>query len=311
MALTEAALERRKKYLTASDVPAVLGLSPFRSPLAVWLDKTGQGEKFEGNAATEFGDDFEDALIYRAARRANLTNVRRNQWRVHEGGLLAATLDAVGTFSDKVALYDAAIEAKTSGIINPGSDLDGWGEDGTSEVPDRINVQCQVQLLCADLNVNYVSALLGRGKGHRLYTLRRDNEALKFIVEHCTKWWDFHIVKGNQPAATQVADNEVMKNIRRVPGKTVPIDFALVQAWLDAKEAAKKADAEKELAEAKLKGALGDAEAGEAAGGLFVYAEENAGERFDTKGFKTAHPDLHKQFTSKGTRRVPRWKATA
>ena len=35
----------RSKYIGGSDIGAILGLSPFKSPLAVWMEKTGKEVK--------------------------------------------------------------------------------------------------------------------------------------------------------------------------------------------------------------------------------------------------------------------------
>jgi predicted phage-related endonuclease len=39
----------RTKYIGGSDIGAILGLSRFRSPLEVWMEKTGKETKKLGN----------------------------------------------------------------------------------------------------------------------------------------------------------------------------------------------------------------------------------------------------------------------
>jgi len=304
--LTVEDLKKRKKYLTASDVGAVMGLNPFRTPLMVWADKTGQTEAYEGNEATAFGDDFEDALIKRAARLAGLTDIRPNQWRVSDGGLLAATCDALALDSKHGREVD--IEAKTSGIINPGADLDAWGESGTDAVPDHVAVQCQTQMLCAKVRVAFVSALLGRGMGHRLYVLQRDDESIKWIEDFCQTWWRNHMEMGIPPQATQSRDNEVIRRFKRDDAKAVPIDGALIAEYESRWAVADAAKEAAETAEAALKLAMGDAGIGTFPAGVVKYLEEGAGDRLDTKALKAAHPDIYAQFATKATRRVLRVK---
>lgn len=307
MPLTAADLEKRKSFLTASDVPAVIGISPFRTPLQVWADKTGQSEPWAGNDATSLGDDLEGAMIDRAARVHGLTDVNRNQWRVSSNGLLAATCDAL-------ALHAAAglvgIEAKTSGIVNPGADLDAWGEDGTQAVPDYYAVQCQVQMFSAGTNLTFLSALLGRGMGGRIYPLTRDNESLKWIEDFCNQWWDRHMLKGIPPEATRPVDNSVIRYLRRVDTKSVVIDGALVTRALSAREAAAIAEEAKDMAEAALKLALGDAGIGSYGSGIVKYLEEGAADKVDLKGLKEAHPDIYARFATPNTRRVLRFPKT-
>lgn len=51
-----------KQWIGGSELAAILGLDQYRSPLDVWLQKTGRVEPFEGNEATFRGQVFEDAV---------------------------------------------------------------------------------------------------------------------------------------------------------------------------------------------------------------------------------------------------------
>ena len=66
MKFTEAELEHRRRFVGSSDVGAILGLDKYRSKHDVWLEKLGLAKPFEGNAATEAGDDFEPVIVQRA-----------------------------------------------------------------------------------------------------------------------------------------------------------------------------------------------------------------------------------------------------
>lgn len=55
-------LEARKSGIGGSDVAAVLGMSPWRSPMDVWLEKTGRSEPVEENDAMYWGKKLE-ALV--------------------------------------------------------------------------------------------------------------------------------------------------------------------------------------------------------------------------------------------------------
>jgi putative phage-type endonuclease len=307
--LTQAALDRRTKYLTASDVPAIMGIKAFNTPLAIWAQKTGQAKPEEGQGedkATTFGDDFEDALIYRAARVANLTETRRNQWRVHGGGILAATLDALAKPVHQ-PVQDVGIEAKTSGIVTFNADLSGWGPDGSAEIPDRVNVQVQTQMLCGGHQKTYVSALLGGGLGYRLYPILRDDEVCGLIEETCTAWWKRHVINGEPPKDIFPEDVEVVRCLRRHEGKTTVVEDALVTLWQDRKATLKAAQESADQAQANLIMALGDCTIGRTqALGYVKYKEEGAGSRLDAQGLKADHPDIFEKFSVASTRRVLR-----
>ena len=46
----EAWLSERRKHITGTDVAAILGLSRFKTPLRVWLEKKGEIEPDENEA---------------------------------------------------------------------------------------------------------------------------------------------------------------------------------------------------------------------------------------------------------------------
>ena len=50
----------RRRYIGGSDAGAVMGMNPYSSPFAVWAEKTGAVEPFEGNLKTKIGTAFEE-----------------------------------------------------------------------------------------------------------------------------------------------------------------------------------------------------------------------------------------------------------
>ena len=55
-------LEERRKGIGGSDAAAIAGLSPWKSPVAVWLEKTGQVEPEEPGEAAYWGTVLEDVV---------------------------------------------------------------------------------------------------------------------------------------------------------------------------------------------------------------------------------------------------------
>ncbi|GIV50913.1 MAG: hypothetical protein KatS3mg038_1434 [Candidatus Kapaibacterium sp.] len=53
----------RRSFLGASDAPAILGLSPWRTAYEVWAEKTGRIDSWSGNAATSAGQLLEPAVL--------------------------------------------------------------------------------------------------------------------------------------------------------------------------------------------------------------------------------------------------------
>lgn len=244
----------RQQRLHATDVAAILGLSPHRVGYEVWLEKSGRIEPWGGNAATEIGSRLEAPILDVA--ESELGPLRRNVLRVADGldFPLAATLDA--------ELHpQVPVEAKTSGIVGPV--YGEWGEDGTDVVPPAYLVQLTVQMLCSGSDLAHLYALLG-GRGIVRYRVVRDEEVVRTISEFCGRWWQRHVVEAIEPERTEPVPLEVVKRIRRQPHKTIALDDSATQTIAEYELAkAKKNTWEKCLADAQanLLLLLGDAEA--------------------------------------------------
>ena len=117
MGLSQAHEARRKRYLGASDVPAVIGVSPHKSAADVYYSKTCEFSKGGGKIphAIRVGNLAESAVLDYAEEE--IGKIKRNQFRVHPCvKWAAATLDAV------VIGKPEGVEAKTT------SRTDEWGD---------------------------------------------------------------------------------------------------------------------------------------------------------------------------------------
>lgn len=69
-------LALRSGYIGGSDAAAVIGLNPYKSPFALWAEKTGQTLPFRGNIATRVGNELEQlvATLYAEETRNKVRN---------------------------------------------------------------------------------------------------------------------------------------------------------------------------------------------------------------------------------------------
>jgi putative phage-type endonuclease len=176
----------RKGGLGASDLPAVLGLDPYRTEHELWQVKTGQVEAFNGNAKTRWGHRLE-ALgldVWRDAHpdhvyapQANIEAYRDEQWP-H----LWATPDGYVPIGDDSR--DVGIEVKvTSAWVEP---------------PDRVKVQALVQMGLAHLErVDIVR--LSFDDDPAIFPIERDEQAITDILEAGEAWYVRHVIEGIEP----------------------------------------------------------------------------------------------------------------
>lgn len=307
MSLTPWQQEQRRKYLTASKVPAVMGCDPFRTAADVLAYYTLAVEESQAGEAAEIGLANEPMLIEWCARQCNITEVVRNQWRVAENGVMAATLDAVGKNGVPVA-----IEAKTAGIVNPASVGDEWGEAGTDEIPARHLLQVVGQFIAApSVRRVYVPALIA-GRGRVLYQVDRDTpdvaELIVVVEARCAAWWKTHVVERTPlPADEAPPSLDTLRRVRREPSSVIDLTndagaSEAVAAWRDAQERRKLVEAQEEAAKARAVALLGSAEAarvrldGETK--LLRCVEQSFGRRVDGARLKAEMPNVFEQFSS-------------
>ncbi len=261
--LTVDEIERRRQFITATDVAKLLRKCPpqWGGPADVYWDKVG-GRPFTGNAATEAGTLLEPSVIQWAHQR--LGGVVSGDWRVHENGINACSLDAM-------TLNGEPVEAKTSGIVGPGTPHQ-WGEEGTDQIPEYYLCQVHAQLLITGARRAYVPALIG-GRGFVMFVVRSQPEINEKIRQVCEQFWNEHVLPRIAPDGVSPT-LETLKYLRRKPGKTAKIDPALIEEYTAAKAEEKAVDVRVKAAQAALLNALGDAEAGESPAGSFTYFEQ-------------------------------------
>lgn len=265
MPITKEQRELRRNYIGSSDAAAVLGLDPYRSPIDLYYEKTGQIEKREETSdATEVGNVCERAVLFWFAEKKKI-DIELNFSHVHENKIMAANLDAV-----VVGDPTQAIEAKTTGVLSYHIN-EQWGEVGTDEVPDRVALQCQHQMaVVPTLQIVWVPVLMG-GVGLRYYYVERDDEMIKDLTDAELNFWNNHVKPQNPPSGLPSLD--VLKSLKRQPAKTISLDESIATIWLEAKAQLKVANERKESAERMLLTALGDAEGGSCSLGEFTYLE--------------------------------------
>jgi putative phage-type endonuclease len=296
--------EARRRYIGSSDVPAILGMSPWATAADVWLAKTNDLPD-KPNASMRMGTLLERPLLDYAAEDLGVP-LARDLMLVETGEkpLFAANLDAavLAPAGDPVEL----VEAKTSGIIGGNVD-EAWGEDGTDEVPDHVLLQVQEQMHVARVEVTHVYALLAR-VGVRHYIVPRDEAIIDAIRQRGREFWDRYVVT-RTPPPDSVPSLDLVRRVRREPNKITAMDLHVVERWLAAKAAAKTADDEREQAEALLHVFMGDAEAGDCALGRVSFKPQTA-KRLDLDALRRELPDVAQRFTRESTHSVLRWKPT-
>lgn len=215
------------KNLSASKVPAVLGLSPWTSPRTLWHQMRGEVEpekidpsldRFGHMAELMLGPWWEETGEGRILGAHDVTYADVHDW--------IATLDWEGTDQDGPCI----IECKTT------RNLDDWAdEDGNPAVPAHYEAQVRFQMGVSGIHRAYVVVL---GPFHQVeeYVLEHDEEMWEAIAARCIDWMDS--LDGEAPdlddtVSTWRTMRKLHPDIER--GEEIEIDAKLATSILDAK----------------------------------------------------------------------------
>lgn len=248
--LTDKQRELRRNYLGASDLPAIFGMSPWRTAEDVRLIKSKQADEPPGNLSTEAGIYLEPAV--RQWAQDKLGPLTEPDTYIHPNGFMCANLDA--ETADR-----KPVEIKTSGIVGP---IQGnWGSEGTADIPDMyyVQVMCQIACMGNKPDMGYLVALLG-GRGFVKYEIQRDDALINAIEAKAEQFWKVHVI-GGEPAPKSLATMDVLKRVRREAGLVMPLAADIWDQFDEARRARLIAESAEEDAKRRVLGLIGAGEA--------------------------------------------------
>lgn len=191
-------LRERKSYIGGSDIGCILGLSPYKSALDVFLEKTTDAIDESLSEAAYWGIACEDLVAQEYAKRTGLKVEKpAGLFRHPEHKFLAANIDRWVVGGDQTFV----LECKTAGF-HKGRE---WGEEGTNQIPQLY--LCQVAYYAAICDVPKVDiAVLIGGQSFRMYTYLRDREFEVKLIRAACAFWNNYVLKGVAPSAINSAD---------------------------------------------------------------------------------------------------------
>jgi putative phage-type endonuclease len=191
----ESWLAERRRGVGGSDAAPVLGLSPWSSPLQIYLNKTGELVGQQETEPMKWGHLLEPVILSEYANRTGRI-VRRPD--TPNGIVWHPELSWMMTTLDGFTDCRRVVEAKTA------RSGDGWGEDGSDEIPDYYIPQVQHEMAVTGLPVADVAVLIG-GSDFRIYTVEADPEFQELMIEREASFWKL-VEARIPPAPVSAAD---------------------------------------------------------------------------------------------------------
>lgn len=281
-------LQERTKGIGGSDAGIILGLSKYRTPFELWLEKTGQVDPVEiDNEAIYWGSEMENVVAKEFEKRTGKKVRRSNFMYSHpEYHFIRANVDRL------VVGESAVLECKTASAWLANE----WKDD---EIPATYLIQVQHYLGVTGKEKGYIAVLIG---GNRFVwkEIKRDDELITMIFNAEKDFWERHVIGGEPPeldgsSAAEKYIKEKYDQAEKDKEIVLPSDYkALLIQYEKIKSDEKLIKTAKTEIENKIKDELKDAEKGLVDSFLVTWKNQSR-TSVDSKALKEKFPDIYKQ----------------
>lgn len=247
--------ELSRTAVTASEIATVLGISPWGSPFNLFHLKRGTITSDYDDDVLSLGRHLEPWIADRWA--ADHPGIEMSL-----GGLFAsverpwqmATPDRLLDVPLANGMYgDGVLEIKTSGTY------EGWGEDGTDQIPPYYRAQVLWQIDTLGLEVGHVTCLFLSSRQRRDYVIDYDETDVKLMRDAATEFLAL-VEQGVAPDVDHTpATAQALKQLYPLDAEAedaeIPADLA--KDWRFAKASLDDAQENYDLLTSKLRAAMG------------------------------------------------------
>ncbi|MGY6272138.1 YqaJ viral recombinase family nuclease [Achromobacter denitrificans] len=297
-------LEVRKQGIGGSDAAAAVGLSPYKSQLELWMEKTGRDvdlPKIDPKDTTHptYWGTLLEPIVAAAYTQQTGNRVRKvNAVLQHpQFPFMLANLDREVVGTPLVQL----LECKTAGEFG----MKLW-RDG---VPEYVELQVQHQLTVTGKQAAHVAVLLC-GQKLEVYTIQRDDELIARLVTLEARFWEYVTNDTPPPADGSESADRALRVL--YPGNAPAVDFSddrnLSATFADLVNLRADIKAKQDYAEQlkqTLQQAMGDASEAHFETGRVLFRRSQDSTELDVDRLLLNHPTLVAEYaiSKPGTRR--------
>lgn len=230
--MTTTELQTREEFLAArktgvggSDVAAILGLSPWDTPLDIYREKTGLAEPKEQTFPMFRGTTCEPGILNRFAETFSVS-IERDIGKIQH-----PEKEHIFCHPDGMFFGDAGaegIEAKSVGLFR--AMAEDWGEDGSSDIP--VYYECQGRLNMAACNWDRCHFPVWFADTDAYFVIERDLDIEHDMIERLDSFWFDHVVANVPPPPISLADAKRLWP-SRTEGKTIEATPDVMQMLAD------------------------------------------------------------------------------
>ena len=285
----------RTKYLGGSDIGALLGLSTYRTPLELWLEKTGQEVPQADSLPLRFGSFAEAFVAAEYTRSTGFSLVHDESIYIHpKHAFMSAHIDrfVLGDGPNRPATH--LLECKTANPFTKGQ----WGDVGSDQVPMSYLCQCIWYMAITQLERVDLAVLFGNSE-LRIYVIERDLALEELVIGKALQFWQDHVLAKVPPPAHTEDDYQILFK-QGDPSQTVEATAAtieLVRQWHDLTSQSKVLDAQMGQIKQQLMETLQEAQTLTYEGQVIAtWKAPKPSYRFDSKRLESEDKALYERF---------------
>lgn len=290
-------LEVRKNGIGGSDAAAAVGLSPYKSQLELWLEKTGRDAelpKLDPDDITEpvFWGTLLEPIVAAAYTKQTGNRVRKVNAVLQHPDIpfMLANLDREVTGVLGVQI----LECKTAGEF--GARL--WSEG----VPEYVQLQVQHQLAVTGKQAADVAVLIC-GQRLEVHRIQRDDELIARLIPLEAQFWEYVTNDTPPPADGSESAERALRCL--YPGNANRADFrqdrnlsATFADLVSLKQDIKIREEQAEQLKQTLMQAMGDASIAQFETGEVSFKRSKDSTSIDFKRLITDHPELAETYST-------------
>jgi putative phage-type endonuclease len=254
-------LAERRNGVGASEAAGVVGLSPWTTPLEIYMRKRGELRPSE-EPRLIWGKKLEPLVADEYSRQTGIPLEKPLSicWRP-EAPWMRASLDYW-------VPGDRVVEIKTV------SQWFDWGEPRTDEVPKHYALQVQQQMECCGLQYADIAALCLNSWKLRIYHLTRQQPVIDMLLTAEEQFMErVRIGDAPLPDFAHPSTAEILNLLEPLPYSVIPLGDAeqlLASKYQELGETIKDLEAQRKESKARLIHAMGTAEEGDLPDGRTV-----------------------------------------
>ena len=290
-------LTARRAGLGGSDIAAILGTSPHRTAIDVWMDKTGRHDGGQPTPRMRWGSLLEDTIATEWARR--------DECRIRRCGMVADPAHPWRLASlDRAILVPGTMRAAS--LLEVKTTTERWASDvGDDGLAAAYQAQTQWYLGITGLEWAHVAVLIG-GQELRELRIQFDIDVWHTLCETAARFWADHVIADVCPPV-EWRDASTLNRWPAQGGAILAdgdvLDLLRLRDLVRAELRDLEADAD--LLDAAIKAQLGAAtDLVDAAGRTVATWRPQSTTRVDVAALKDA--GVYEQFASVSTTRVLR-----